>query len=308
MIKTIVTIILISFSLNATQSEALTKAEAKKRWEAFQVDRQFTPFKSERSDADLKVEFENLRQIRIAMWDSPGYEFAENLIANDLIRSPGCCAFQFNNTVPYYNASTIWLGDKYYIACEGPRSKDIPKFFKLLSSQNVSHLVRLTGSYEGWTKKCHPYWDGLITESDGNTYLNVPTDHGTHLVQTFHMDYWRDNQGVDPKELLSLVLQVRDSLKKENGLLTVHCSAGVGRTGTFLAGLAIVDAIDKEEPFSIEEIVYQISLQRAHSIAKFRQYTTLYKLAELYLDQKKNDRKQSTVRSVCRRRQSDAQG
>ncbi len=281
-------LVLFIVSLCAAQSESYiaARSQAESRWEAFKAKKEFTFFKPGRSDEELQVEFENLYKTRDFLWTTPGYELAEHLIAADLIRAPGCAAFAFNNTVPYYNASTISLGDKDYIACEGPRSKDVPKFFNLLASQHVTHLVRLTSSYEGWTKKCHPYWDGLIKETNGVAYLNIPTETGGYSLQTFHMDHWRDNRGVDPKELLAFALQIREGLSKDNGLLAVHCSAGVGRTGTFLASLAIIDAIDKGVPFSIEEIVYRLSLQRIHSVGKLAQYITLHRVAELYLTQK----------------------
>jgi protein tyrosine phosphatase len=288
MFKSLIFFVLAIFSLYAAENESFitTKNEAQKRWEAFQVNRHFKSFEPGRSDSDLRVEFENIYQTRRAIWATDGYELANHLLKNDLVRAPGCIAFLYNNTVPYYNASTVCIGDKFYIACEGPRSKDVNKFFNLLVSQHVTHLVRLTSSYEGWNKKCHPYWDGFITESNGNAYLNVPTDHGSYAVQAFHLDCWKDHQGIDPEELLSLVLLVREGLNKENALLAVHCSAGVGRTGTFLAGLAIVDEIDQGCSFSIEEIVYKLSLQRVHSVAKLDQYITLHKLAEIYLSQK----------------------
>ncbi|HSX37299.1 MAG TPA: hypothetical protein VLE95_00535 [Chlamydiales bacterium] len=102
------------------------KRQAENLWKAFQASREFKPFQSEKTDQALKAEFENLHKTRTFMWTTAGYKRAEHLIAADLIRAPGCVAFAYNNTVPYYNASTISLGDKCYIACEGPRSKDIP--------------------------------------------------------------------------------------------------------------------------------------------------------------------------------------
>lgn len=281
-------LILSVFSLQASppESYASVKTQAENRWQAFQADREFKEFKAGKSDAKLKEEFEDIHKTRLSLWTTSGYEFAQNLITEDLIRAPGCIAFDFNNTVSYYNASTICLGDRCYIACEGPRSKDISKFFNLLISQHVTHLVRLTSSYEAWAKKCHPYWDGLIKESNDHAYLNIPTATGVYSVQAFYMDCWRDHHGVNPEELLALALQVREELNKDDGLLVVHCSAGVGRTGTFLASLAVIDAIDKGLPFSIEEIVYRLSLQRVHSVAKFGQYITLHRLAEAYLNQK----------------------
>jgi receptor-type tyrosine-protein phosphatase V len=239
-----------------------------------------------KSDASLQEEFEEIRKTRESMWSTPDYEVSQPLILGDLVRAPGCAAFAFNNTVPSYNASTMYVKDRRCIACEGPRSKDISSFFKLLSSHRVTHLVRLTDSHEGETKKCHPYWEGLMGESDGASYLNIPTESGVYPVRAFDMAHWRDNQGVDPDQLLALVLQVRQELQDSNGFLAVHCSAGVGRTGTFLAALAVVDAIDRKEPFSIEEIVYRLSLQRVHSVGKPGQYITLHRLAENYLKQK----------------------
>ncbi|MEI6531486.1 MAG: tyrosine-protein phosphatase [Chlamydiota bacterium] len=256
------------------------------RWTAFQDTQEFKLFVPEKSDAILKQEFENIHATRELMWTTPLYAPADHLVLKDLIRAPGCVAFDFNNTTPIYNASTMYIGDKPYIACEGPRSKDIPSFFKLMTGAKVTHLVRLTDSYEGDTKKCHPYWEGLYQLSDDISYLEVPSSDGAYLIRGYDMAYWRDNQGVDPRKLLELVLQVREDVKEVDSLLLVHCSAGVGRTGTFLAAIAIVDAIDSGQPFSIEEIVYRLSLQRVHSVGKYGQYITLHRIAEIYSKQK----------------------
>ena len=275
------------FKLNADQSRHYqsVKAEVEKRWEAFSRDVEFIPFRVGRTEKDLQKEFQLLRCVRKYMWSTPEYEVARELIDEDHIRAVDCAAFRFNLTLGGYNASTVILRDKFYIASEGPRSKDVERFFHLLTTCQVSHLVRLTDSHEGDMKKCHPYWEGLVNKSCGDgTFLEIPTEKGAYPVQAYDMAYWIDNKGVDPEKLLELVLEVRDELKSDNELLLVHCSAGVGRTGTFLAGLAIVDAIDNNEEFSIQEIVYRISLQRSHAIAKAEQYMTLHRLAEIYLD------------------------
>ena len=57
----------------------------------------------------------------------------------------------------------------------------------------------------------------------------------------------------------------------------------MGRTGTFLAALAILDAIDTAESFSIQEIVYRLSLQRIYAVSTPGQYITLHRMAEYYL-------------------------
>ena len=280
MFKTFCLFVLFGISLAASESLSIQEKIAV-RWQSFQNDLEFSLFIPGRSDESLEEEFSRLSLRRQDLWTLEPYETAEHLIQEDLIRAPGCGAFAYNNTVPYYNASTMYLGNASYLACEGPRSKDIPRFFQLLLEERVTHLVRLTDSYEGEVKKCHPYWEGRLSHfPDEKSYLHIQTDEGAYAVRAFDLAHWRDNQGIDPQELLTLVLQVRKEVAE--GKLLVHCSAGVGRTGTFFAALAIVDAIDRKESFSIEEIVYRLSLQRVHSVGKSSQYITLHRLAELY--------------------------
>src|SRR5690348_13679635 len=178
MLKSIIFLTLSTFTLYASQSGPYTivKKEIENKWEAFQKGRKFKEFRPGRTDAELQEEFENIRTTRRAIWKTEGYELSQALIDSDLVRVHCGAAFSYNNTVPYYNASTIYIGDNCYIACEGPRSKDVPAFFKFLTTQKVTHLVRVTGIYEGWKNKCHPYWDGCVMESHGNAYLNIPTD------------------------------------------------------------------------------------------------------------------------------------
>lgn len=265
------------------------------RWEVFQQDKEFVPFQVGRTDAELEIEFQEVDHVRHHVWyrnpesaikeSMPGYEISLPLIFQDKARCRNCLPFDYNTLTPYYNASAMNLFGRHSIACEGTRSKDIPHFYTLLYEYQVTHLVRLTASYEGENKKCHPYWDGLLTKGeDGEWILNVPMgDNISYPVQYFATDDWRDHSGIQPQKLLDLLLKVRTGLDEQKGLLTVHCSAGVGRTGTFLAGLAILDAIDQKIPFSIQEIVYRLSLQRAFSVAKPSQYITLHRLAEEYL-------------------------
>jgi hypothetical protein len=277
------------------QEFAAAKAGYEERWDAFREQRTFTPFASGRQEKDLDGEFLKIRETRYGIWyrnpdellkeSAPRYEVSKPLLFQDGARAKNCIAFAYNNTVPYFNASTVYVGDVAYIACEGPRSKDIPKFFQMMAAYRVTHLVRLTDSYEGNVKKCHPYWEGLLKEGDsGASLLNIPLDGPvSYPVRTFIMDDWRDHHGIGPKRLLDVVLQVRKEVAQRKGLCVVHCSAGVGRTGTFLAAVAIVDAIDRGKPLSIEEIVYQLALQRIHAVSRITQYETLHRLAEEYL-------------------------
>lgn len=266
----------------------------RERWALFAKGKSFIDFQLERDESSLEAEFKNICYMRRAAWfinphepikeSTTDFGVAPTLLFADGARSRNCMAFAYNHTNTNYNASIIHLGGQRYIACEGPRKQDVDNFFRTLMAYKVTHLVRLTCAREGDESKCHPYWEGLH-ESDGSiTTLNIPISRGfSYPIRIFDMEGWRDNQGVDPKELLAFALNVRKAVREKNGLLAIHCSAGVGRTGTFMAALAILDAIDKREPFSIEEITCRLSLQRFHSVGGASQYVTLHRLAEEYI-------------------------
>lgn len=83
----------------------------------------------------------------------------------------------------------------------------------------------------------------------------------------------------------------------KDDLLAVHCSAGVGRTGTFIAAFLLLDEIDRQLKsgvkkdklkLSIEETVYKLSLQRAYLVGETSHYVNLHHLVSLYLEQLKN--------------------
>jgi protein tyrosine phosphatase len=226
-----------------------------------------------------------LEKERFHLWlGNPHYEPSHSLVNTDGAREKNCIAFAYNNTAEYYNASTIYLSNFRCIACEGPRSKDISKFFRMLTENRVTHLVRLTPSHEGDLEKCHPYWKGLLQPtSKGVWQLNIPVDDNiSYPIRNFILEEWKDNSGIDPRLLLAFVRRVRKELQGTQDLLAVHCSAGVGRTGTFLAALEILDALDQGKPFSIQEIVYRLSVQRVNSVGHACQYVTLHRLAEEY--------------------------
>lgn len=263
------------------------KTQVELRWKAFAKNKTFLAFQPGKSDDELRAEFSAIRETREAIWKKPEYKVAKHLIKAKRVRHDGCVAFAYNNTVGDFNASTLFIGNRPYIACEGPKYKHLESFFSLLHTLKSTHIVRLTDAAEGDKIKCHAYWKKhVVRAADGKKHLHAPTKTGIHKVHAFDIAEWKDNQGIDPKRLLDVALQVKKELEATNGRLTVHCSAGVGRTGTFLAALAIIDAIDANEPFSICEIVYRLSLQRIFSVSTPTQYITLHRMAEIYTPEK----------------------
>ena len=74
-------------------------------------------------------------------------------------------------------------------------------------------------------------------------------------------------------------------IKKDN--IVLHCSAGVGRTGTLIAiidGIGLIERGDKE--ISIHDIVANIRRQRFGSVQTKEQYEFIYKFLRRYLTTK----------------------
>ncbi|XP_078328951.1 putative receptor-type tyrosine-protein phosphatase mosPTP-1 isoform X2 [Crassostrea virginica] len=132
----------------------------------------------------------------------------------------------------------------------------------MIWQQNVTQIVMLTNLMEGGKKKCFQYWpDCLKTEVFGNvTIENVSEKHySSYISRTFlishkeqqmsrditqyHYTMWPDHGTPEPLSLAIFHSQVFRTNSDENRPpIVVHCSAGIGRTGTFIA----LDALYKE--------------------------------------------------------------
>lgn len=136
----------------------------------------------------------------------------------------------------YFNAN--WVLKGHAIACQGPLPKEIDHFWKMVSHSEVQAIVMLTNLVEGQRTKCSEYWKKMkfVEEKlfENGTEVIVKRTIVSNDAKTFtqyHLQNWPDNGIVSAETLAELVRLVA----QEKGKLLVHCSAGIGRTGTFLA-------------------------------------------------------------------------
>ncbi len=273
------------------------ESEFVNRWNALCSQMAFVPFREGRSDEELRGEFQTfVENVRYELYfqdpslpikeSRVGYEICEALLFDDLVRHKSAIAFAYNAVSPHFNASMICAKGRYFIACEGARGKDVPRFFHMLSSHQVTHLLRLTPSHDGSEEKCYPYWDGLQSSMEGGCQLNIPMNAETsYPIKYYQEDEWGDHQGYPPGKLLEFATKVRADISKRGTLLAAHCSAGIGRTMTFIAAIMILDTLEKSEPLSIQEICLRLSLQRMNSVGNADQYIVLHRLVEAYQSQ-----------------------
>jgi receptor-type tyrosine-protein phosphatase R len=102
----------------------------------------------------------------------------------------------------------------------------------------------------------------------------------------FHYWYtaWPDhNLPENPNALIQLIKQVESYRKfEEKSPILVHCSAGVGRTGCFLALAIGIKQIDTENLVDIVQIVCQLRVERGGMIQTLEQYEFIYQVLSYY--------------------------
>ncbi|XP_057566909.1 receptor-type tyrosine-protein phosphatase H [Hippopotamus amphibius kiboko] len=159
----------------------------------------------------------------------------------------------------YINASFIpglWSPQEF-IATQGPLPQTVGDFWRLVWEQQSHTLVMLTNCVESGRVKCENYWPldaqpcthghlqvTLVDEEvmENWTVRNLKLRHmqeqETLSVHQFHYVTWPDH-GVphSPDPLLAFWKMLRQWLDQTvgGGPPIVHCSAGVGRTGTLIA-------------------------------------------------------------------------
>ncbi|ETE65402.1 Receptor-type tyrosine-protein phosphatase O, partial [Ophiophagus hannah] len=153
------------------------------------------------------------------------------------------------NYIPGYNCP------QEYIATQGPLPETRNDFWKMVLQQKSQIIVMLTQCNEKRRVKCDHYWPfaeepvlyGDITvemlseeEQADWVFRNFRISYADEVQDVMHFNYtsWPDH-GVPPtnaaESILHFVQMVRQQATKSKGPMVVHCSAGVGRTGTFIA-------------------------------------------------------------------------
>ncbi|XP_027716712.1 receptor-type tyrosine-protein phosphatase epsilon-like [Vombatus ursinus] len=172
--------------------------------------------------------------------------------------------------------------------------------------QKSATIVMLTNLKERKEEKCHQYWPDQGCWMYGNIRVSVEdcivlVDYtirkfciqsqlhdgckAPRLVTQLHFTSWPDfGVPFTPIGMLKFLKKVKTLNPSHTGPITVHCSAGVGRMGTFIVIDAIIDMMHAEQKVDVFEFVSRIRNQRPQMVQTDMQYTFIYQaLLEYYL-------------------------
>ncbi|XP_061180752.1 receptor-type tyrosine-protein phosphatase alpha-like [Saccostrea echinata] len=228
----------------------------------------------------------------------------------------------------YINANYIKdvEGKRRYIATQGPRKNTIQDFWAMIWQENIRVIVMVTKLTEGSTIKCEQYWPGqgdqmtsgqfclqLMSQKDYANYtqrdINI-ANKKTKVVKTvnqFQFTAWPDHGTPSPIELLVFYRHVMRLMQMyPDSLLVVHCSAGIGRTGTFIALDALYKHGLKEGNIDVVEYVKIMREDRMNMIQNAGQYVFLYKaLYEIFKTNGRLLKKEQFIQEVTSQLMSD---
>ncbi|XP_056000233.1 uncharacterized protein LOC130048101 isoform X2 [Ostrea edulis] len=190
-----------------------------------------------------------------------------------------------NENDDFVNASYIhgFNKERAYIAAQGPfNPKTLEDFWTMIWQNDVTRIVMLTNLYEGDRMKCLKYWPdtdldiGQYTIRLDNVdvydhyvlrYMVVHCQEEERKVTQFHFTTWPDNSiPDDPTSLIYLRSLVRDGLITSDGPIVVHCSAGIGRTGTFISFDYLLEEGAAEQTIDVKGYIASLRQQRGGSV------------------------------------------
>jgi len=190
-----------------------------------------------------------------------------------------------------------------YIATQGPVPTSIGDFWRMVWQENVSTIVKVTREVESGVLKCHRYWPdphgeppqktvvlGGVTithlEHDQNDVFvtrnfKISKDGVERELAQYSYEAWPDH-GVPltTKQFLDFRAAVKKTTDASKGPVVVHCSAGVGRTGTYITVDRILDAVaslTKSKDLDVDSVVFELRMHRMLMVQTQTQFQFCYK-------------------------------
>ncbi|XP_062889513.1 tyrosine-protein phosphatase non-receptor type 11b isoform X2 [Mobula hypostoma] len=215
----------------------------------------------------------------------------------------------------YINANNITNGKngddcKNYIATQGCLQNTINDFWKMIYQENAHVIVMTTKEIERGKCKCVRYWPDVKTSTEygmlsvrnleermAQDYIVrdlevMRLDRNERPRHVWHYQYlsWPDH-GVpnEPGGVLSFLDQVNRTQQSipDTGPIIVHCSAGIGRTGTIIVIDMLISDISRQGldcDIDIPKTIQIVRKQRSGMVQTEAQYKFIYMAVQQYIE------------------------
>ena len=194
-----------------------------------------------------------------------------------------------------YNTLIAYSFLLYYVYL-GPMSNTVIDFWRMIWQERPQIIVMVTNITEGSMAKCEQYWPSQRTMTVGPFTVTISEEQVLmdyivrnmevkvqgmadvfHLKQ-FQFTSWPDHgvpETVSP--LRTLYRRVKKAWQNSSGPILVHCSAGVGRTGTFITLDMALEQAGEEGLVDVVGIVSRLRQQRMRMVQTVvRKYMYMY--------------------------------
>uniref|UniRef100_A0A8C7KPK5 Receptor-type tyrosine-protein phosphatase epsilon n=1 Tax=Oncorhynchus kisutch TaxID=8019 RepID=A0A8C7KPK5_ONCKI len=261
----------------------------------------------------LEEEFRKLTNVRIMKENMRTGNLPANMKKNRVLQ---IIPYDFNRVIlsmkrgqeftDYINASFIdgYRQKDYFIATQGPLSHTVEDFWRMVWEYRCHCIVMLTELKEREQDKCFQYWpaEGTATFEDytlelkgdalcdtftlKDMVLTYGPEKQSRHVRHFHFHGWPEiGIPAEGKGMIDIIASVqRQQQQSGNHPIIVHCSAGAGRTGTFIALSNILERVKAEGLLDVFQTVKSLRMKRPHMVQTVEQYDFCYRVVQDFVD------------------------
>ncbi|CAL8282696.1 unnamed protein product [Merluccius merluccius] len=261
----------------------------------------------------LDEEFRKLTNMRIMKENMRTGNLPANMKKNRVLQ---IIPYDFNRVIlsmrrgqeftDYVNASFIdgYRQKDYFIATQGPLPHTVQDFWRMVWEWKCHSIVMLTELQEREQDKCLQYWPSEDSATYGDYAVEIKADtlcdafslkdlvltfgpeKQTRAIRHFHFHGWPEiGIPAEGKGMIDIIAAVqRQQQQSGNHPIVVHCSAGAGRTGTFIALSNILERVKAEGLLDVFQTVKSLRMQRPHMVQTVEQYDFCYRVVQDFVD------------------------
>jgi protein tyrosine phosphatase len=197
----------------------------------------------------------------------------------------------------YIHASHVNASGLPFIVSQAPLNNTVADFLEMLFENNVILVIQLCNFTESGVEKSFYYLTNgsygdlttvvgerkNITDSIVRTEIRLTRNNRTQTIEHIHFLGWPDY--AVPRELSAfptlygyLEKHSESALKGSEGIV-IHCTAGIGRSGTFVAAVMTFRRLleDTQKEVKVVDVLHELRSERMDSVETPAQYLFIHR-------------------------------